>query len=226
MTVATGEPTLSRAATVFSADHSFAVPTDTLIMLRGGTHGKKQRELAPNVPDSRFLLPGGYRSAFDITHTSAKITPPEIQSLVPKETAVAATKESRALDQYAINDGCAVVGAISQVGGGGKNDPKICAIVEEGLTQDDGHGICNISEEDLEKGRPWWRLQSIGAILLLQLFDFIFRETQLGIDIISGNHIIAFQGVWRRGERTRLLHGAGVLIACGHLCFCSGVLIC
>jgi hypothetical protein len=86
--------------------------------------------------------------------TRAAITPPEIQSMVPKETAIAAT------------------GIVSITPG----------MPKDGLTKNQSHGISDLSQEDGEwRWTPRW-LQSIGSILLSSLASLRVGKTSLGFD--------------------------------------------
>jgi hypothetical protein len=99
--------------------------------------------------------------------TRAAITPPEIQSMVPKETAIAAT------------------GIVSITPG----------MPKDGLTKNQSHGISDLSQEDGEwRWTPRW-LQSIGSILLSSLASLRVGQTSLGFDFEGFQDFCGSSGV-------------------------------
>lgn len=139
------------------------------------------------------------------------MTPPEIQSIVPKETAMAAT--ARLYQQ--------------------PNSAKHFYEIRR-LTQHDCHGVSDLSKEDRPHRWSPGRLESIRTVHLDPLLDIRLSQTLVGVDIERLKDFGRGGSVGSKGERAvdsgavgvgsldPSLFIAGIAIAVGSLFLVTG----
>lgn len=150
-TVAWGAPTDSSEATV-------------LIKSARDCHSKSRGPMREREKFTFSACHSVYPPTETFKITKAAMTPPEIQSIVPRETAIAATVRVRQPRKFSIDARGEIRGRFV-------------------LTQDDRHGVTDLSQEDRPDRWPPGRLESVGTVDVDPFGDVRVGQTLHRVDI-------------------------------------------